>query len=193
MMKKRILLVGCLLLAMGARAEIRHRIAETDTVYMYGIDYSGVKAVGVDESELRFVRVFEEINDLFLSQPEKYDCGNMINKTILVDIDPICRHNTAADYSGMIQRRRNFSSSVDVAAAVANYRLQETEGIGMVFIAELLDKGRGCAVHQVVCFDIATREVLFDRRVETKAGGFGLRNYWANAVYEVIRRVRIAE
>ncbi len=193
MMMKHILLAGCLLLAVGARAEARHRIAEADTVYMYGVDYSGVKAVGVDESELRFVRTFEEINDLFLSQSEKYDCGHMINKTILVDIDPICRHNTAADYSGMIQKRRNVGASVDVAAAVASYRLQETEGVGMVFIAELLDKGRGCAVHHVVCFDIATREVLFDRRVETKAGGFGLRNYWANTVYQVIRRVRIAE
>lgn len=184
---KRMLFVMCLLLGRwgGIAAEAR------DTVYVYGVDYSQVRVLGTDESETRFVQAFLEINDLFLNQPEKYDCGRMIRgSAIVVDVEPVCRRIASADYSDLRPRRRGETPAIDEAAVVAGYDLAETHGVGIVFIAEVLDKGKGIGIYRVVRFDTATRKVIDSRRVETKAGGFGLRNYWANTVYLAIRAVR---
>lgn len=57
-------------------------------------------------------------------------------------------------------------------------------------VALLLDKRAAQAVYEMVFFDIATREVRYTERVEGHAGGFGLRNYWANTVAEVLKTWR---
>ena len=56
----------------------------------------------------------------------------------------------------------------------------------MIFIATNLDKRMGKGTYVVVCFDIATRDILFRQEITTSAGGFGLRNYWANTVEDII-------
>ena len=189
-MKRILLVLSSVFCAMSA-VEAQNSVPAVDTIRMYGVDYSRVKVIGAEESETKFVRIFEEINGLFLSQPEKYDCSDMIWASVTVDIEPICRRILSADYSDMKLQHRGYASSLDVAEAVADYRLPDARGVGMVFIAELLDKGRECGTYYVVCFDIASRDVLFCRKVETKAGGFGLRNYWANTVYQIIRKIKI--
>jgi len=40
----------------------------------------------------------------------------------------------------------------------------------------------------LIAFDIATRKILSKREVSGKAGGFGLRNYWAGSVYNIIKK-----
>ena len=40
-------------------------------------------------------------------------------------------------------------------------------------------------------FDIATRDILQKREVKGYAEGFGLRNYWARTVYNIIKRTKI--
>lgn len=185
---KRIAIAAVLLLGI-CPAQAQNEAASSDKIVMYGIDYSRVKTIGVTESESALVEAFVGINELLLSQPEKYDCSPLVRKPLTVDIGSMCRQIRNADYSAMKIYRQDFDP-LDVAAAVAGYRLPDTEGVGMVFIAELLDKGHGSAVYHVVEFDVATREVLSDWKVETPAGGFGLRNYWANTVYQIIRKAR---
>ena len=181
---KRILIAVALLLGV-CPAQAQTGVAASDKIIMYGVDYSRVKTIGVTESESALVEAFVGINELLLSQPEKYDCSPLVRKPLTVDIGPMCRRIRHADYSAMKLYRQDSDCLLDVAEIVADYLLPDTEGHGMVFIAELLDKG-----YHVVEFDIATREVISDWKVETPAGGFGLRNYWANTVYQIICKAR---
>ena len=186
---KRILIAVALLLGV-CPAQAQMGVAASDKIIMYGVDYSRVKTIGVTESESALVEAFVGINELLLSQPEKYDCSPLVRKPLTVDIGPMCRRIRHADYSAMKLYRQDSDCLLDVAEIVADYLLPDTEGHGMVFIAELLDKGYRSAIYHVVEFDIATREVISDWKVETPAGGFGLRNYWANTVYQIICKAR---
>ena len=54
------------------------------------------------------------------------------------------------------------------------YKLPHQSGRGIVLIAWVLNK-------------IQTRKILFNSEVVGDAGGAGLRNYWANSVYSIIK------
>ena len=58
----------------------------------------------------------------------------------------------------------------------------------MLFIVESFDKVSELATIHVTFFDIPSRNILLVEKMSGKPGGFGLRNYWAAAIREVIIR-----
>ena len=74
---------------------------------------------------------------------------------------------------------------------VKNYQLPHKEGVGLVFIAWLLDKSKASAHYDVVYFDIKTRRIIFNTTVVAEAGGMSLRNFWANSIYNVIDQKKL--
>ena len=47
---------------------------------------------------------------------------------------------------------------------------------------------QGCwTLYDLVVFDIASREVIMHKMVAGEARGFGLRNYWAGSIYDIIK------
>ena len=69
--------------------------------------------------------------------------------------------------------------------------MPQTEGVGVVLVAKLLNKPMSKATYELITFDISTREILSKREVSGKAGGFGLRNYWAGSVYNIIKSIKL--
>lgn len=54
-------------------------------------------------------------------------------------------------------------------------------------IATLLDKSTNKATYKVVLFDVETRKILKEKEFTSKAGGFGLRNFWARTIYTLTK------
>ena len=69
-----------------------------------------------------------------------------------------------------------------------NYSIEEKSGNGFIVIATLLDKSANKASYKVVLFDIETREILKEKEFTSKAGGFGLRNFWARTIYTLTKK-----
>ena len=65
--------------------------------------------------------------------------------------------------------------------------LSQKEGVGVVLIAKLLNKPLEKAIYDLVIFDISTRNILYIKEVVGEASGFGLRNYWAGSIYDILR------
>lgn len=172
-------------------AQAQNSLSQADTIYMYGIDYSQVKVLGATESVSQFQDAFQGINELLLSQPDKYNWEKTVHKPVVVNIAPALAAITAADYTHLKLTQQNTNLSVNAQAMIAAYDLPQTKGVGLVAIGELLNKGKGNGTYQVVFFDIATRKVLSAQTMVTKAGGFGLRNYWANTVYQLIKKAKV--
>ena len=53
-------------------------------------------------------------------------------------------------------------------------------------IAKTHDKSEGRGIYELVVFDIATRDIITQKLVVGKARGFGLRNYWAHTIFNII-------
>ena len=158
-------------------------------VNYYGVDFSKTKVFAAAEPGYEFKGAFIRINSLVISEWAKYNPGYFLRKRIDVrDISPTAARNEQIDPSEI----ETYSSSYainddDIAEMVLGYDIAEEEGTGLVIIGTLLDKSLVTGNFVVVYFDIASREVLDCRPIVGRAGGFGLRNYWARALYNALK------
>ena len=67
------------------------------------------------------------------------------------------------------------------------YDLKDKTGIGLVFIAEYLDKPGTTAVYDLVYFSMPGGNVILWEREFGTPKGFGMRNYWASTIYEILK------
>ena len=138
----------------------------TKLVHFYGIDFSEVRVAGASEN-----------NDLFVG-------AQSVKCPVETDITMITEKTRNMDKSKMREREISDVKAEDLVSA---YSLPHKEGTGMILIARMLDKKAAKGTFDIVFFDIATRNILYTKRVTKKAGGAGLRNYWAHPVYEMIQ------
>lgn len=161
-----------------------------EKIYVYGVDYSFAKVYAAEESVEQFAKAFEGINMLIITEPEKYDFSRVVGKRVDVVIEPMLKVVTSADYANL----KSFNSTYeepDYSEIVKNYNIPQTEGVGLVFIAKVLNKPMAQASYELITFDISTREILLKEEVSGNVGGFGLRNYWARSLYNVINEFRL--
>ena len=169
-------------------------------IYWLGVDYSHVKLIGTfaqfagsgetDISELKN-KYFPSWNRLILAEPEKYDIKGMFRKnTIINDIEMIIALNQKADISSMeVFNEPNYTNDT-IQYFVNEYPIENKSGIGIIFIAETLDKNSQTAFYFVVAINMNSKEILFCERMMGKPAGFGLRNYWAGSIYYIIKNVK---
>ncbi len=184
-----------LLLVLSVMAGLGVNAQNDEAVICYGIDYTGAKVYGAAESVEQFAQAFVGINKLLLTEREKYDLSYITGTSVTVELQPILDKYDDAVYDGLLIN--NTSNIVvpepDYEAIVAGYDIEQTSGSGLVLIAKVLDKYSAKATYQIVEFDIATRKVLGSREYTGKARGFGLRNYWAGSVYDIIKSFAYAD
>lgn len=164
-----------------------------DRMYFYGADFSLSRALGVDESESQFRDAFGAINQLFISEADKYDVERYSGIRVLAtDVAPVCRNIENMDFSGFFLYSTDYAEPAEgvMENVVKEYNLSQSEGTGLVFFPLLLDKRAGVMVVEMVVFDIASRDILLTEMMQERIGGFGLRNYWAKGLHNAIKDLR---
>jgi hypothetical protein len=158
-------------------------------VNYYGLDFSKTKTFSAAEPGWEFKSTFESINALVLREWSKYNPGRYLrNRIVLRDISATQMVNDVIDPAEIaVNSSRYRLTDEDIAGMVRRYDLLEQEGTGLVILGELFDKSLATGSFVVVYFDIATREVLEYFDITGKARGFGLRNYWAGALYYALK------
>lgn len=152
-----------------------------------GIDYSHLRIKCETDPEIVKNQYFPAWNKLILDEPDKYRVKKMLRLDDLkIDVQTITQLNAETDISNMRTENAPDYSLSDIAAFVKSYNTQSKSGIGIVFIAEFIDKMRKEGYFHVVAIDLANNEVLISERMIGEPGGAGFRNYWAGSVYEII-------
>ncbi len=165
-----------------------------------GIDFSHVKLIGdfsqfaeagyTSTLEIRD-RYFPRWNKIVLAEPQKYDLKGMLRKgNIFFDIDMIMKLNSKAPLEDMESYNTPNYNFDDIKKFVAEYDLKNKKGLGVVFIAECLNKNLAEAYYHFVVLNLETKEILLHKRLQGKPRGFGLRNYWAGSIYDIIKDIR---
>lgn len=185
-MKRLLALVAAMLACSALSAQTNAKSA----VNYYGVDFSKTKAFGVTETGGEMKDAFVAINSLVIAEWSKYNPGRFLGLAVaLRDISPTTQVNAAIDPSKVVTASSAHSLTNDeIAEMVRRYELQQTEGTGLVIIGELMDKSLARGSFRVVCFDVVSREVLQCSTLSGRARGFGLRNYWAGALYNALSR-----
>ena len=175
---KKLLSIALCLIAVGGFAQKGKTKMAAD---FYGVDYSCVSVIGANEQPAEFIKAFEAINRLFLSEPKKYDVAGFTG----IDILSTSVEQANEALGGLAAEQfMPRSTKADIAAQLPGILARYNNGSGnkgLVLIAMTLDKGNGIGYY-------ATQEVLLQMDMAGKPGGFGLRNYWAGSVYNALKK-----
>jgi hypothetical protein len=182
----------------GATAQRKQDIFNSKTeVTWLGLDFSKAKFIGDRErlgSEADVKHLMEALNDLIFSEKNKYDISGAIDKpSVETDTDVTKQHNANLNVQDL------FSSSEkdyihlkqsDIPAIVSAYDRKGKQGIGLIFIIESFSKLHNEASIWVTFVNMETKEVLLTERMTGIPKGFGLRNYWGGAIYDILKKMK---
>lgn len=183
----------------GQKVEDLFKPSDTN-IYWLGVDFSRVQLVGdfsqfAEAGQKSAVEIkskyFPAWNRLILDEREKYDVKGMLRKEeITYSIDMITKVNSTASTEELeVDNPKKFTSA-EIEEMVKAYNPENKDGIGIAFIAETLNKAENVAWFHFVAIDLSTNTILFSERLSGKPVGFGLRNYWAGAIYDVIKEIK---
>lgn len=173
--------------------------SETKITWL-GIDFSHVKLIGefsqfaeAGATGAAVIRdkYFSGWNNLILNEYEKYNIEGMVRKeNINLKISGINKINDNTSIEDLEADDQPNYSKEDIALFIKKYDFGVKEGIGLLMIADYLNKIREEAKYHFVAINLTNNEVLLYESFVTKPGGFGLRNYWAKTFYDVIISIR---
>lgn len=191
-MKKLLLLTATFLCIGCLKAQLIPQMPQP--FHVYGIDYSIVKIYGEKQrSSNEFAEAFKNINLLLISQPGNYNFSRMLTSSdriidfihvdYNIDISPVLSNIAAGEYKTETKTSTKIKTTrVDLQKLIDGYKIDDTEGTGVVLIALQLDKTAEKASYDIVFFEPSTREILAVYRRTGNGRGRGLRNYWANSI-----------
>lgn len=187
------LFVMAMLFLPALRAQDAGMVFNANECTWLGLDFSKSRMIGSDgftDSYAIKNRFFDSWNQLFLSEPEKYDIGKTFRKDQVTDyLDVVRERNETPNIDDLVIDHEYTLTEEDVRSIVSEYDLGEVSGLGIVFIVEAFDKNAEEGRFWVTFIDNTTKEVLLTKKMEGKAGGFGLRNYWAKSYYNVLKEI----
>jgi hypothetical protein len=165
-----------------------------------GIDYSHVKLIGSFSNFNENTKITPDIikndyfvrwNELILKESNKYTIDKMFRKKdINYNIEGVTAINAQTDLTSIVQTTSPNYTEIQLQQFVKNYYFNQSEGIGLLFVAESMNKIREEAIYHVLAINLTNNEILLCDKFTTKPGGIGLRNYWASSYLKVIETIR---
>jgi hypothetical protein len=165
-----------------------------------GIDYSHCKLIGnfaefADAGRKSTWQIrdsyFPKWNAIIMNEPDKYDVRGMLRRGDMgFDLEMISAINAQTPLAEMEVLSPVIYSEEDIRSFVNQYTFKDKNGIGIVFIAESMNKILPEAWYHFVAIDKGTGKVIMHERMRGQPSGVGLRNYWANSIHYVIRNIQ---
>lgn len=155
-----------------------------------GVDFSKAKLINDPTANSFDVRnkVYPGINSTVVGDPKRYDIAGAFHKTnVSSDISAVNAKNEKINAENILSSNTedfNHFTESDITAVVKGLSISGKTGIGLLFVMEGMKKmaKAGDASVWVVLIDLKSKKVLMSERFENKAGGIGLKNYWASTI-----------
>lgn len=202
-MKKSLILSLFFITSLSVFSQDTKSLFDRDTeITWLGIDFSHVKIIGefshyfIAESkgavEIRDM-YFPAWNYLIQGERDKYDFRPMLRKReVFYDINMIMDINASTNIDSLKAHSSPRYTAEEIKNFVSKYDfsgIRNKDGIGILFIAEALDKYSVEAYFHFVAVNMKTGEILLQDRLRGEPHGFGIRNYWAGAFYDVMKLI----
>lgn len=163
------------------------------SVTWIGLDFSKAKLVpdtAFAEMGMDARSMLHKWNTLLEKETEKFDLGGALRNTRCTTNTSFLLDVNNAVTPGQLLGQENYALDKELVPGMVRAYPTTGEGLGVVFIVSTFDKARHTAEFYVTFFNMATKEVLLSDRVYGKPMGFGLRNYWAGAVYSALKKIK---
>jgi hypothetical protein len=163
--------------------------SEVQVTYL-GVDFTKAKLINypnpnpIDIKE----RIYNSINDVVVNEPKKYDLISAFHKTnIISDLTAVRATNGKINSEEIVSSNTadfNRLKESDISAVAKGLDLSGKKGFGVLIVMEGMKKSdkEGEASMWVAIIDMGSKKVLLTDRFESRATGFGFRNYWASTI-----------
>lgn len=163
------------------------------TVTWIGLDFSGATLVPTVEFAAVQADPGTAIlkwNNLLEAEAEKFDLGKALGiNSCINNTSYVQPANDGINANDVLSRTAGTLDKEKVPSMVQNYKTEDGEGVGVVFIVSTFNKTQEMAEYYVTFFNMKTKEVLHSERISGEPTGFGLRNYWAGSVTSVLKTI----
>lgn len=195
-------LIACILFlsVKSVSAQTKEELfAGTVDVTWLGMDFTQVKFIGSatqfkDAGEITNAdfrdRYINGWNQLFINEQKKYDVAKQVHRTEVkyaLDVTEKTNNGIKKDFFSNDPNEYNSLDAAKVEALVKKYDYQGKKGIGLIFFIEGMSKGKDQASAWVAYVDMTGKKVIMSQHITGKAGGFGFKNYWAKAFYNILK------
>jgi len=166
---------------------------QTEITWM-GLDFTGAKFPGDRErigTETDLRKLLTIWNNLMMNEPDKFDVGKSLDRAPLKNaILTTIEHNDGLNLSQLEDSKGGHMTKEDISTIVNSYNFKSLSGVGLLFVVESFSKIEGKAYMWVTFINLSSKEVLFTERMTGAPSGFGVRNYWAGGVYNVMKQMK---
>jgi hypothetical protein len=188
-MKRTSILILFIFILINAFSQFKEKAVNEKSVVWLGIDFTAAKLTLVTEDPNTIVGTYyNSINRLIPTEPAKYDIKKFFSKSeVIFDLDMIIERNSKIDPAGIITYNDYTLYKTEIQKIVGTYDLKGKSGMGLVLIAENLNKSKNMGSYFAVFIDMSSGEIIDVRRISGKAAGIGFRNFWAGSVYNAMK------
>ncbi len=187
-MKKNVLLLLAVALTIVLQAQDASLVWSSQTMSWYGVDFTKAKVLGLDDSPHKIRdEFFKAWNDVTID----IDMTKMFGKNaVYKDPNGITKQNLARETETL-----NKGEEVELTDEVIAARVKEMGtgskkvGLGMFFLVESFNKATGNGIFHVLFFDIASRKIVWHKKMTGKASGNNPKTAWAAAVKDVFTQI----
>lgn len=192
---KRLLLslaIMCGLALLTAAQQKTSPFAGLGAISFYGVDFSKGRIYGSVDEPQKLRTAYADINMLFITEPEKYNVAKYTGKPMNeVRPDAVTNMNdTIPDDSLKTFEKTHVISDADIEQTLKGLNIVRGSGLGLVMIMQYLDKPAEKGTFVFVLFNVEERTIVRRWTMTGTPGGFGLRNYWAHAILDVLSKVK---
>ncbi len=173
----------------AVQAQDKKKAVAEKSITWFGVDFTLARFTLVTEDPAAIVSTsLKAINTLILAEPDKYDLKKFFSKSeVTSDVDMVNERNSKIDPTLLVVPDKYTIAPEDVKKLISSYDTKGKTGMGLVFVAENLNKVEQMGSYYVVFFDMASKEIIDSERRVGKASGIGFRNYWAGSVFSVMK------
>ena len=144
--------------------EYSTKVVDANEIVYYGWDFSHVKLfdgdyMGNSEDDLK-----SRIGSIIGLLSERYtpkEMSKLLNKDIVSDMDNIQRKYIERDYSNLVSFTNFEMKLTDIENIINSYDLSQKSGIGLVIIAECMNKPDKFTTGYVTFFNLENKSLLW--------------------------------
>ena len=199
-MKNVFYFLGLLLMSItsvNAQEKVKDLFQASETqITWLGIDFSKVKLIGqfsqfadigTKSAANMKLEFFPEWNSMIIREPSKYDVKGMIKKErIEYNTKWVTENNKKTPTEDLEAVNLPEYSKEFIQEHIKEQRYGISNGLGILFFVEYLNKTTEIAKIHFIAVDMDSRDIILHDTMESKPGGIGIKNYWAKSFSNTI-------
>lgn len=166
-------------------------VFKTGDMVFYGLDFSESKFLGGSGQTSPITmqdKFMPALNELMIDERRRYDVASSYQKKNVeyyfdMADDINVRLNIEEHYSNENVEELNEEQ---ISEAISRYKDDKHSGLGLVYLVTKVNHSNNLINIKIVFFSIERGDVLLVKSASGKMKGFGIRNYYAGGIRQII-------